>query len=258
MRGIEGRVAVVSGGGGGIGSAICLRLAEEGAAVAAVDRSGARADASAEAVRAAGGRATSVAGDVSRPEEVASAFDHVESELGRASILVNCVGISEGLDVFRTGPEEWDRTIAANLTSYFLCGRELSVRLRDAGEPGSIVNISSTNAFYAEPGAIAYTASKGGVDALTRGQALELAPSGIRANAVAPGMIRTTLLDGMIEAAQDGEDLVRRWSEAHALNRIGEPEEVAAVVAFLASDEASFVTGAIWLVDGGLSSSWTF
>lgn len=258
MRGLAGRVAVVTGGGGGIGGAICRRLAAEGASVMVVDRAGDRAQAVADAIDDTGTRCAARADDVADPEAVAALFDATHAALGPAELLVNSVGISDGRDVFNTSPEEWARTVRVNLGSYFLCARELSRRLRGAGASGAVVNISSTNATYAEPNAISYTASKGGVDALTKGLALELAPVGVRVNAVSPGIIRTPLLTTLLTESDDRDALLGRWNDAHALGRIGEPEEIAAVVAFLVSDDASFVTGASWVADGGLSSSWRF
>ena len=131
------------------------------------------------------------------------------------------------------------------------------MRLKAADQPGAIVNISSTNAFYAEPDAIAYTASKGAVEALTKGLALELAPSQIRVNAICPGVIRTSVTEGMLAESDDAEAMLATWNRAHALGRLGEPHEMAAVVAFLLSDDASS-SGSSWIADGGLSSGWLF
>jgi NAD(P)-dependent dehydrogenase (short-subunit alcohol dehydrogenase family) len=258
IKGIQGKVALVTGGGGGIGSAICERLAEEGADVAVVDQGGEKAEASAERVRATGAKAVAITADVADAADVERAFDVAQAELGRPAILVNCVAVSEGTDVYGTDAGQFARTLAVNVGSYFLTARELALRLREAGTPGVVVNVSSTNAFYAEPGAIAYTASKGAVDALTKGLALELAPAGIRVTAIAPGIIRTPITEWMLEHSEDGETMLKTWNDAHVLGRIGKPSEIAAVVAFLASDDASFVTGSTWLADGGLSSSWTF
>lgn len=249
---------MVTGGGGGIGSAICLRLAEEGARVAIADSDEARVEQAVGAVGADGGQAAGIVADVSDPEAVERLLDQTGEQLGPPSMLVNAVGISEGLDVLQTDPEQWNRTLAVNVGSYFLCGRALAMRLKAADQPGAIVNISSTNAFYAEPDAIAYTASKGAVEALTKGLALELAPSQIRVNAICPGVIRTSVTEGMLAESDDAEAMLATWNRAHALGRLGEPHEMAAVVAFLLSDDASFVTGSSWIADGGLSSGWLF
>jgi glucose 1-dehydrogenase len=259
MKGTRGRVAVVTGGGGGIGRGICLRLgAEEGARVVAADRFREKADETVTEVVGAGGEASPLEVDVTDPDAVRRLFDHAESEYGPASILVNCVAVSEGLGPLETTPEQWHRTLAVNVGSYFLCAQEMCRRLKAEGSPGAIVNISSTNAFYAELDSIAYTASKGAVEALTKGLALELAPAGIRVNAICPGLIRTPVTEWMLEQSDDPEALLAHWSGAHMLGRMGMPSEIAAVVAFLASEEASFVTGSSWVADGGLTSGWTF
>lgn len=249
---------MVTGGGGGIGSAICVRLADEGARVAIVDRDEERGQAAMTKVQQEGGVAIASVADVADADAVERLLDQTAEELGPASILVNAVGISEGTSVFDTDPEQWNRTIAVNAGSYFLCARALSLRLRSADASGAIVNISSTNAFYAEPNAIAYTASKGAVEALTKGLALELAPARIRVNGVCPGIIRTPVTEGMLAASDDADALLSVWNRAHALGRMGAPHEIAAVVAFLVSDEASFVTGSSFIADGGLSSGWLF
>ncbi len=249
---------MVTGGGGGIGSAICLRLAEEGAAVTVADLDARRAEETARQVEDQGGTVMPMAVDVSDPDAVQALLAETEAQLGAATILVNAVGISEGQDVFNTEPGQWDRTLAVNAGSYFLCARALSTRLRESNSAGAIVNISSTNAFYAEPNAIAYTASKGAVEALTKGLALELAPVNIRVNAICPGIIRTPVTEGMLAEAEDAETMLATWNNAHALGRMGAPHEIAAVVAFLVSDDASFVTGSSFIADGGLSSGWLF
>jgi NAD(P)-dependent dehydrogenase (short-subunit alcohol dehydrogenase family) len=248
----------VTGGGGGIGSAICTRLAEEGASVTVVDSDAERAERAAGGLSASGKAAMASVADVSDPDAVERLLRDTDERLGSPSILVNAVGISEGEDVLHTDARQWDRTLAVNAGSYFLCARALSLHLRERGDPGAIVNISSTNAFYAEPNAIAYTASKGAVEALTKGLALELAPLNIRVNAVCPGVIRTPVTEGMLAEAEDGEEMLATWNRAHALGRLGAPHEIAGVVAFLASDDASFVTGSSFIADGGLSSGWLF
>jgi glucose 1-dehydrogenase len=233
-------------------------LADEGASVTVVDADADRAERAAGELSASGKAAIALVADVSDPDAVDQLLRDTDERLGSPSILVNAVGISEGGDVLHTDARQWDRTLAVNAGSYFLCARALSLRLHEQGDPGAIVNVSSTNAFYAEPNAIAYTASKGAVEALTKGLALELAPLNIRVNAVCPGVIRTPVTEGMLAEAEDGEEMLATWNRAHALGRLGAPHEIAGVVAFLASDDASFVTGSSFIADGGLSSGWLF
>jgi NAD(P)-dependent dehydrogenase (short-subunit alcohol dehydrogenase family) len=256
MRGLEGKVAVVTGGGGGIGTAICLRLADEGVAVMVADRRPENAARTAQAVTEGGGRASSFAVDVADPDDVQRLFDRTEAELGRAQVLVCSVAVSEGADALATAPAEFSQTLAVNVGSYYLCSQALVGRLLSAGESGAIVFISSTNAYYAEPGSLAYTTSKGAVDALTKSLALDYSARGVRVCAVAPGIIRTPVTEGML--ADGGEEMLATWNASHAIGRIGRPEEMAAVVAFLASDDASFVTGSTWVADGGLTCGWRF
>jgi NAD(P)-dependent dehydrogenase (short-subunit alcohol dehydrogenase family) len=250
MSTLAGRVAVVTGAAGGIGSATALTLAREGASVAAVDLDLDGATAVAQRVRAAGGSASADRCDVSRESDVRDAFAHITQELGVPDILFNNAGVAGPVELAPDASlEEFDRCVAVNLRAIFVCAAEFIRGLRAASRPGSIVNTASVNALYAEPFAPAYTATKGGVTALTRALALQHISEGIRVNCVCPGYTDTPMGHPPGLSAQDMEQ-VASW---HPIGRLAQPEEIAEVVAFLSSERASFMVGASVMVDGGMS-----
>lgn len=251
MEALDGRTAIVTGGGGGIGGAAARALALKGAAVAVVDLRVVEAEASAESIRAAGGRAIALGCDVTDPRQVADAFDSAERELGLPDILFNNAGIvGPGATAPDTPLEEFDRCVAVNLRAPFICAAECIRRLRAAKKPGVIVNTASVNATFAEPGFPAYVATKGAITALTRALALDHAREGIRVNCVCPGYVDTEMTRPLFDAGPAG---VMATAEMHAVGRVAKPEEIAEVVAFLCSDAASFMAGAAVMVDGGMS-----
>jgi 3-oxoacyl-[acyl-carrier protein] reductase len=242
------RVAFVTGGSGGIGRACAQALAEAGLPVAVGYRSNELgAKEAVAAIEAAGGTAEALRVDVADEGEVGEAFDRVEKSLGDVSVLVNAAGISiDGLAV-RYPTEDWKRTLDANLSGAFHCARR-ALRPMLRARWGRIVNVSSAVALRGNPGQAAYAASKAGLVGMTRSLAREVGGRGITVNAVCPGVIETEMTGDMPEAARE-----RLIAETPA-GRGGDPAEVAAMIRFLASEEAAYVNGAVIPVDGGLTA----
>ena len=250
MDRLRDRVAVVTGGGSGIGLATSRRFAAEGATVVVVDVNAEAGNAAAEEV---GG--DFVACDVSDEEAVAALFDGVAARHGRVDIAFNNAGISPPDDdsILVTGLDAWERVHRVNLTSVYLCCKHVLPHMQRQGK-GSIVNTASFVALMgAATSQIAYTASKGGVLALSRELGVQFAREGIRVNALCPGPVATPLLMELF--AKDPERAARRLVHV-PMGRFAEPEEIAAAVAFLASDDASFITASAFLVDGGLTGAY--
>jgi NAD(P)-dependent dehydrogenase (short-subunit alcohol dehydrogenase family) len=247
---LDGRTAVVTGAGGGIGRATARRFAAEGANVVCVDLD---AEAGGKAAAEVGG--LFVQADVTDEEQVKGLFQRAVDEYGRLHIAFNNAGISPPDDdsILDTGMEAWERVQRVNLTSVYLCCKYAIEHMR-AGGGGSIINTAS---FVAVMGSatsqISYTASKGGVLAMTRELGVQFAREGIRVNALCPGPINTPLLQELF--AKDPERAARRMVHI-PMGRFGEADEIAGAVAFLASDDASFITASTFLVDGGISGAY--
>jgi NAD(P)-dependent dehydrogenase (short-subunit alcohol dehydrogenase family) len=246
LKGLEGRAAVVTGAAAGIGRATAERLLEEGSSVVGVDVD---ADALARTATELGERMLAVVADVSSEADVARAFAAAQERFGRIDALHNNAGIDgPGGDLAEMSAEDFDRLVRINLRGVFLVQREMLRIAREQGGPAAIVNTASGAASHAVPGLGAYSATKAGVIALTRAAALENATRGIRVNAVLPGPVETRLFAAL-------PDEVRAVATAGVpLGRLGEPHEIAAIVAWLLSDECPFATGELFPVDGGESA----
>jgi NAD(P)-dependent dehydrogenase (short-subunit alcohol dehydrogenase family) len=250
MGSMDGRVALVTGGSSGIGRAAALALASAGASVLLYALPGEELEAAAEACRAAGAHALAYPGDVGDPVAVAAAFDVAERELGAVDAVFNNAGISLVASIVETTDEAWQRLLHTNVTGSFNVAREAARRMV-AARRGSIVSTASELALGGEPGYAAYSATKGAILAMTRALAAELAVHGIRVNAVCPGATDTPLLQAEYGGTADPALARAEGEESIALGRLGRPEEIARVVVFLLSDNASYVTGAQYVVDGG-------
>ena len=249
-RRLEERVAVITGGGSGIGLASVRRLADEGAVVVVADVDEAAGKAAADEVDG-----LFVRTDVTNADEVAELFATAKRAYGRVDIAFNNAGISPPEDdsILETGIDAWRRVQEVNLTSVYLCCKEVLPYMLEQGK-GSIINTASFVAtMAAATSQISYTASKGGVLAMTRELGVQFARSGIRVNALSPGPVATPLLLELF--AKDPERAARRMVHI-PLGRFGEPEEIAAAVAFLASDDSSFMTASNFLVDGGIAGAY--
>jgi NAD(P)-dependent dehydrogenase (short-subunit alcohol dehydrogenase family) len=248
---LNGRVALVTGAAMGIGRACAEALAGAGASVVLADIDAAAGEAACRAIAAAGGQALFVRADVTSLGDIEAAVEVATSRFGGLDILVNNAARAIGGKVDEIDEDTWNTVISTNLTSVWR-GMKAAVPAMKKRGSGSIVSMSSVQALTGFSGWAAYAAAKGGINSLTQQAAVDLAPHKIRVNAVAPGTIMTPLNEKVFADHPDPAALIRTWNEAHPLGRFGQPEEVAEAVLFLASDRASFITGTILRVDGGL------
>lgn len=252
MKRFHDKVAVVTGGGGGIGGATARRLAAEGARVAVLDRDLASAETVATDIRAEGGQAAAFGCDITNRTQVDAAVAAVEAELGSIAVLIN----NAGWDIFKpfvkTVPQEWDKLIAINLTGALHMLHAILPGMVANGY-GRIVNVASDAARGGSSGEAVYAACKGGLVALSKTLAREHARHGITVNVVCPGPTDTALLAGVAEGARDPEKLIEAFKRAIPLGRLGQGEDLAAAIAFMGSDDAGFVTGQVLSVSGGLT-----
>jgi NAD(P)-dependent dehydrogenase (short-subunit alcohol dehydrogenase family) len=251
---VADKVALVTGAGTGIGRAVCVRLAEEGADVVVTSQTAANVEQTSRLTSEAAGReAVGLQLDVGDSDAVDRVVGEVVERFGRIDVLSNNAGIelAHGPAVADTTDDEWERLFRVNVTGTFYACRAAVPHMPDGA---SIVNMASINSFVAWENDAAYTATKGAVLQFSRALALELAPREIRVNAVCPGVIDTPLTDSFLELADDPEALRAEYAAASPLNRMGTAREVANCVLFLASDESSFVTGSALVVDGATTA----
>ena len=253
MLPLQGKAAIVTGAGSGIGQAIAMRLGREGASVV-VDYVGseAGADETRKTIEAAGSQAVVIQADVTKSSDVQKLVETAWTRFGGADILVNNAGMEKRSDFWDTPEVEFDRVMAVNLRGPFFLTQAFVRRLRDAKKPGRVINISSVHEDMAFPGFSTYCCSKGGLRMLMRNLAVELGPLGITVNNIAPGAIATPINTALLHDKAKLDALLNNIP----LGRLGSPEDVAGMVAFLASEDASYVTGATFLIDGGLMRNY--
>ncbi|MDP6823329.1 MAG: 3-oxoacyl-ACP reductase family protein [Dehalococcoidia bacterium] len=247
---LEGKAAIVTGGAHGLGRAIALRLADDGADVMVADLLGSDAEVVAEGIRAGGRRAASFEVDVSESGAVGAMVKSAIASFGHVDILVNDAGVSGESGILEMEESFWDRVMAVNLKGNFLCSQAVARQMVARGEGGRIVNITSTAGANARPGASAYASSKAGIIQFTKTLALELGQHGITVNAVGPGM---TLTGSEVKPAPTDE-YQKAFVGQVPMGRPGAPTDIAAAVAFLASEDAAYINGQVIFVDGGYSA----
>jgi NAD(P)-dependent dehydrogenase (short-subunit alcohol dehydrogenase family) len=249
---LKDRVAVITGSGSGIGRASAIEFARDGASVVVADINFSGARETADRIEQLGGKAHAVETDVSNPESVRNLVREALRVFSKVNILFNNAAIQVNKTVEDTTVEEWNREMSVNVGGVFLCSKFLMPHLR--ATKGTIVNMSSVNGFFVEPMCAGYCATKAAIIGLTKAMAIDHGKEGIRVNCICPGYIDAGLAEGYFQAQPDPAAARAAAGKLHALWRIGRPEEVGRLAVFLASDDASFVTGSAYVVDGGFGS----
>jgi NAD(P)-dependent dehydrogenase (short-subunit alcohol dehydrogenase family) len=244
---LKGKVALVTGGSMGIGEAVAERFAQEGAKIVITGRNQENLERTVHNISAAGGEIIGVNGDVQYAQDVRRMVEETLSLYNKIDVLVNNAGVCSPAPFLELSEEEWDRHMAINLKGTFLVGQLVSREMVKQGSGGSIINMSSVNGLAAEADQAHYNATKGGINLLSMSMALELAPLGIRVNALCPGFIETRLTKPLI----DNPDAIGRYLKTIPMGRVGTPEDIAAAAMFLASDDSVYMTGHCMVVDGG-------
>jgi len=251
LKRYENKTVLITGAGGGIGRALALRLGAEGGAIAVLDRNLEAADETVAQVEKAGGRAGAIVADITDDAEVARAVAKTRETFGGLDVLINNAGWAAKGSIEETSRADWDIEININLTGHYVCAKAVLAGMVAQGK-GAIVNIGSVNGLMAL-GNPAYSAAKAGLLSLTQALAVEYGPKGIRTNMISPGTIETDIETWRIRREKNPKifDVLARW---YPVGRVGQPEDIAAAVAFVAADEAAFVNGANIAVDGGLTA----
>lgn len=253
MFDLHGKTAIVTGGGSGIGQAVSQLFAKQGARVAVVDIQEEQARATAEAIRAAGGSALGIRCDVADAADVKTAFDAAESGAGPLSILVNNAGIAHVGTVETTSEADFDRVCRVNIKGAYLCAQQAIGRMVPRGG-GVILNMASIASLIGVPERFAYSVTKGAILTMTYSIAVDYVKKGIRCNCICPARIHTPFVDGFVARSYPGREaeMLQKLHQYQPVGRMGRPDEVAALALYLCSDEASFVTGAAYPIDGGV------
>lgn len=253
MRGLKGKVVVVTGGGGGIGSATCRRFAEEGARVVVADISAAAAEKVAQEIKAAGGEATIAVVDLTDAAATAAKVAELESAFGPTDILVNNAGWDLFVPFLKSEPDFWSKIIDINLRSVLNITKPVLASMIARGVAGRVVSIGSDAGRVGSSGESVYAACKAGVIAFMKTLAREHARNGITFNTVCPGVTETAMLENFMDAAGDKDKLRTAFTRAVPLGRLGKPEDLPGAILFLSSDDAAFITGQVISVSGGLT-----
>ena len=255
MKRLDGKVAIVTGGGSGIGESIALRFSEEGARVAVLDLNIEMAEMVVSQINAVGGEAKAFECDVVNSRQVTEVFSKVELELGNLTTLVNNAGIAHIGKVHNTTPEDLDRIYEVNIKGVYNClHNAVKLFLNNAG--GSIVNMASVGSTMGIPDRFAYCTSKGAVYMMSKSVAVDYIEQNIRCNSISPARVHTPFVDGLIAKTYPGQEqaMFETLSKSQPIGRMGKPSEIASLALFLASDEAAFITGADYLIDGGFNN----
>ncbi|RME86241.1 MAG: SDR family oxidoreductase [Caldilineae bacterium] len=252
MARLQGKRAIITGAANGIGRGMALRFAREGAAVGVLDLKEEGCAAVVEEIEREGGKAVTLPADLQYPAQIEAAVQRFVDKIGPPNVLVNNAAIMIPGMVHETSVEDLDRIIAVNMRGAFLMSARVVPYMMEQRQ-GSIIHMASITGIAGAPGTAAYSMTKGALAALARAMAVDYAPYGIRVNAVSPGTIDSPMLRAWVESQSDPAATRREFEEAYPLGRIGTIEEVVNVFLFLASDEASFVTGANYVVDGGIT-----
>lgn len=253
MRQLEDKTAIVTGGASGIGRAAAVMFAERGARVVVADWNEAGAAETARIIRGAGGQATYIRTDVSRENEVETMVRFAVERYGGLQVLLSNAAVQILGQLTETSEEDWERIHSVNLKGVFLCSKHAIPEMVRGGG-GSVINMASALGFVGDPDLAAYCAAKGGVIALTKAAAMGYGPKGVRVNCICPGDVDTAMVKEYFDKEPDPAAARARVNQHYALRRIADPREVAETAAFLASDASSFMTGAVMVVDGGLTS----